>query len=989
MALGAADLVALSRLLDEVMSLAPAQQESWFIALGPADKHLEPILRELLVEHTATGTHGRLSTLPKFEENEEAWTTSAGDLVGPYRILSAIGQGGMGTVWLAERADGAFKRQVALKLPRLRSNAGLAERVAREREIGALLEHPNIARLYDAGIDATGRPYIALEYIQHGKAIDEWCKENGLGVTDTLRLFAQVARAVAYAHGRLVVHRDLKPSNILVTPDGQPHLLDFGIAKLLDQAQVDPGGVTQEHGRVFTPHYASPEQIRGEPVNVASDVYSLGILLRELLTGQPPRAASRFMHAPESNAESRSTAVLPSGQALNKSTKKVLLGEINAIVCMALEPEPSRRYATADALAQDIERYLAGDAIRAHPDSLLYRLRKAAFRHRFGFAAGTATLLAVIVGAGVSLIQARRASDEAARATEAAERANAVKEFVVDVFRINARDAHDNGKLRELPAELILLRGARLIEAKFDQQPQLQAELFGVVADIFANMGSSVQATEFGRKHLHALIKIGAQADDQAKARILLARALARTGHFAESELEARGALAVAKDASAVSTSARLTLARVLLLQAKYPECLQQLDQVDVSLGDPGPHVASARVESAALRAAWLSRRNRFDEAAEHYKRAIDIATITEGELSRTAIDIRLDFTEELARRRRGDDAKSQLALALKAMRVLNGPGDIRAALAEARAAVVLGETYEIPLDEARRVVRRARETIVDPGGLPPSIGALFDLYLGQVTVWSGRIREGADLLTRARVNLGALSNDPWLQLNLASALGYTSRYLGNYREAVSRDREALELAKLVYGPADPETAWYYAELAAGLSEQGRYGEAREILENAPKIEPFRGVPAYAEFGQHTFLIALARIRLQEGDPSGALELLPKVEMLGPYRFTDYRSVQGQALCELGRSVAGLALLEAHLSDVAEQWYEYDPDIARVRGVAGLCALKAGKRKRAMELADLAHEAFLNEPKVAAYFRRPSELLARALQSRRITSARS
>ena len=983
MTLAAADLAALSRLLDEVMVLEPAQQERWLVALAPADKHLEPILRELLVEHAALGAQVRLSTLPKFEENEGSWTTSAGDLVGPYRLLSVIGQGGMGTVWLAERADGAFKRQVALKLPRLKSNVGLAERIAREREIGALLEHPNIARLYDAGIDATGRPYIALEYIQHGKAIDEWCNEKGLGVTDKLRLFAQVARAVAYAHGRLVIHRDLKPSNILVTPVGQAFLLDFGIAKLLDQAQVDPGGLTQEHGRVFTPHYASPEQIRGEPVTVASDVYSLGILLRELLTGQHPRAAPRGIHVSENDAQARSTSVLPSNQAEDKATKRALQGELNSIVCMALEREPSRRYVTADALVQDIERFLAGDAIRAHPDSLLYRLRKAAFRHRFGFVAGTATLLAVIVGAGVSLIQARRASDEAVRATEAAERANAVKEFVVDVFRINARDAPDNGKLRELPAELILLRGARLIEARFDRQPQLQAELFGVVAEIFANMGSSVQATEFGRKHIHALIKIGARTEDQAKARIFLARAMARTGHLVESEQEARGALEIAKDYFAVSTSARLTLARVLLLRAKYSECSEQLDQVDGELAKPGAHAASDRVESAALRAAWLSRRNRFDEAVDYYKRAIDIATITDGELSRTAIDIRLDFTEELARRRRGEDAKSQLALALKAMRVLDGAGDIRAALAEARAAVVLGETYELTLNEARRMIEAARETIVDPGGLPPSIGALFDLYLGQVTVWSGRIQQGSGLLTRALANLGTLSNDPRLQLDLASALGFTARYLGNYGEAESRSREALELAKLIYGPADPETAWYYGELAAGLSEGGRYGEARHILENVPKIEPVRGVPAYAEFGQHTFSIALARIRLDQGDPSGALALLPEIELRGPYSFTRYRMVQGAALCELGRAVAGLASLEAFLSDVTAQWYEYDPDIARVRGVAGLCALKAGKRKRAVELADLAHEALMHEPKVASYFRMPSERLDRTLQRRR------
>jgi serine/threonine-protein kinase len=271
-------------------------------------------------------------------------------------------------------------------------------------------------------------------------------------VPERLRLFLQVARAVAYAHGRLVVHRDLKPSNVLVTADGQAHLLDFGIAKLLHEAAPGDPALTQEQGRVLTPRYASPEQIQGETITVAADVYSLGVLLYELLTGRLPFRATSPAALEAAVLEGEPPPA--SSRAQDKATAGALRGEIDAILGKALKRVPASRYATADALAQDIERHLKGERVLAQPDTAWYRLRKAALRNRVGFAAVTAVLATVLLGAGAALVQARRAD-------EAAEQARVVKDFVVDVFRVNARDNPANNELRQLPAQMLLERGAR------------------------------------------------------------------------------------------------------------------------------------------------------------------------------------------------------------------------------------------------------------------------------------------------------------------------------------------------------------------------------------------------------------------------------------------------------------------------------------------------------------------------------------------------
>ena len=398
MALNPADIATLSRLLDEALALAPNTREAWLSALPPEHQRHAPALRGMLADAEDLEASPRLQTLPTLPSDEAV--ARAGDSIGPYRLRHEIGRGGMGSVWLAERADGAFKRQLALKLPRLAWGAGLAERMARERDIGALLEHPAIARLYDAGVDGRGRPYLALEYID-GQPIDAWCEAQALSVRDRLRLFVQVARAVAYAHGRLVVHRDLKPSNVLVTPDGQAHLLDFGIAKLLTDASVPETGLTQQQGRVLTPHYASPEQVAGDAITVPSDVYSLGVLLYELLTSTLPIAPMRSTLGAVEDAILQGDAPPASSRVKDKARARALRGEVDAILGKAMQREPARRYATADAMAQDIERHLNGETVMARPDSVVYRLRKGLRRNWLPASAAAAVLaglLALLAG---------------------------------------------------------------------------------------------------------------------------------------------------------------------------------------------------------------------------------------------------------------------------------------------------------------------------------------------------------------------------------------------------------------------------------------------------------------------------------------------------------------------------------------------------------------------------------------------------------------
>ena len=376
-------------LLDTALELDSVQHRAWLDALPPEQARLSPMLKMLLLAHADVGTGDFMRAPATFALPTEPTPPglAAQSLVGPYRLLREIGQGGMASVWLADRPDGLLERQVALKLPHVSWGiASFAERMARERKILASLTHPNIARLYDAGIAADGRPFLALEYVD-GQPIDAYAAAAELTVRARVELGVQVARAVAYAHAHLVVHRDLKPSNILIDAQGQAHLLDFGIAKLVDPQfgdVADEGSqLTLATGRALTPDYASPEQIRGDAIGTASDIYSLGVVLFELLAGaRPYRLKSGLGAAALAEAIARVEAPRASVAATDATQKRQLAGDLDAILAKALAKDPRERYATMDALADDLERHLRGEPVQARPASRWYLAERWVRRHK-------------------------------------------------------------------------------------------------------------------------------------------------------------------------------------------------------------------------------------------------------------------------------------------------------------------------------------------------------------------------------------------------------------------------------------------------------------------------------------------------------------------------------------------------------------------------------------------------------------------------------
>jgi eukaryotic-like serine/threonine-protein kinase len=407
----------MSRLLDEALPLDEAARRLWLVNLSPDYQDLaRPLRAALLPDATESAAlESFLEIPPSLEDVDVDSSLRPGANVGPYELVRSLGTGGMAEVWLARRADGAFKRELALKLPLLKqSRQDLAQRFAVERDILASLEHPHIARLYDAGIDARGCPYLAMEYVQ-GQPLMDWCDTQSLGLCDRLKLFLQVLEAVRFAHEKQVIHRDLKPSNILVTQSGQVRLLDFGVAKLLEGSEADKIPLTRIYGRALTPDYASPELLRGDLVDVRSDIYSLGILLYELLTGIRPyrlksAASMGLLDRAISTVEIKKPSSLPSLPAgadrralLNETWTRQLRGDLDAIVLKALDKEPSKRYQSATALTKDIERYLARKPIQARRAPIADRTLRFAQRNRSAVAVAAIAIAAIIGTVGYSL----------------------------------------------------------------------------------------------------------------------------------------------------------------------------------------------------------------------------------------------------------------------------------------------------------------------------------------------------------------------------------------------------------------------------------------------------------------------------------------------------------------------------------------------------------------------------------------------------------
>lgn len=462
--------------------------------------------------------------------------------IGPYRLVERLGIGGMGEVWRGERADGAFEQQVAIKLVAYQGR-GLAERFELERRILARLQHPGIARLYDGGQTPGGLPYLVMEYVE-GLAITEHVAQSAPELEQLLRLMIEICDAVDHAHRQMIVHRDLKPSNVLVDGDGQAKLLDFGIAKLLDD---NTPALTLGEGQPMTPLYAAPEQVRGEPVSAASDVYALGVIFYELLTGQLPTEREGVPLTTLAEVVSRETIEPPSRSLTNASVSwsaSALRGDLDLVVVTALHSDPDRRYRSAAALGEDLDRLLRGLPIRARADSWRYRVGKFLRRHRYAAGAIFLALFSLAAGFSAALWQAQMAQQAAVQARTALAQSERSKQFLVDLFgTANPLVAEAAG---DLSVRSLLLNAADRIDAEFGDDLGTQSELRIAVGTSLSAIGESKRALELLQAGLSQLRgEHGDESEPVAHGWMQLGRALQFAGELEAAERAQRSALAL------------------------------------------------------------------------------------------------------------------------------------------------------------------------------------------------------------------------------------------------------------------------------------------------------------------------------------------------------------------------------------------------------------------------------------------------------------
>jgi serine/threonine protein kinase/tetratricopeptide (TPR) repeat protein len=491
-ALSATRMVLLESLFDGALALPEPSREEFIAISASHDPWLEAELRGLLAAHARTDSE---FVLPVRVEHELA-ERYVGSRLGAYEIGRQIGAGGMGTVHEAVRADDQYRARVAVKFLRRSADSAVAIRRFRaERQILASLQHPNIASLVDGGVTPDGLPYFVMEYID-GVPITRWCEGRRLDVSSRLALFEQVCAAVRAAHQKLVVHRDLKPGNILVTADGTVKLLDFGIAKLIRDGESDGDATATQAGqRAFTPEYAAPEQMVGSAVDTTTDVYALGVVLFELLTGRRPfdlqgKTAGEMERIVTGQPAPRPSSVLSATrwQELSERSaaraRRSIEGDLDAIVLMALRKEPDRRYASVDALARDVERHREQLPVQARPDSLTYRVRKFVTRRRWETMAGAAAVLSLVGGTVAALREARRAEAQAVLAKQEGARATEVSRFLTTM--LNAANPESFGRDITMRA---VLDSAVMRADSANLTPALEAEVRAIIGGAYLALG--------------------------------------------------------------------------------------------------------------------------------------------------------------------------------------------------------------------------------------------------------------------------------------------------------------------------------------------------------------------------------------------------------------------------------------------------------------------------------------------------------------------
>jgi serine/threonine-protein kinase len=800
--------------------------------------------------------------------------TLVGRRVGQYRVEAKLGEGGMSTVYLAVRADAAYQQKVALKVLGCGADrADLSARFRAERQILASLDHPGIARLLDGGTTDDGRPYLVMEHIE-GAPLDQYCDAHQLGLDARIDLFRQVCAAVQYAHQNLVVHRDIKPSNILVDALGVPRLLDFGIAKLLEGAQL-PGTVeaTVTGQRLMTPQYASPEQVEGGAITTATDVYSLGVLLYVLLTGHLPYRVPRTGSDALQRAVVEQDPARPSTDAgRSAQLRRKLRGDLDNIVLMALRKEPGRRYASVALLSEDLRRYRQHLPVTAQPDTLGYRARKFVSRHKAGVGAGALALAMILGLAATMTVQAVRLARQ--RDEIRAERDKAVKltHFLEQVF---AGSDPSEARGETLTAREILDKGAGRAIGELADQPETQAALALVIGRVYQSLGLKERAQPLLQQSLALRRRLYGNSDlGVAESLLALATLGQDRGEFTASEAAQR----------------------------------QALDILRGQLGGGDPRIGDALNDLSAT----LIGRAKYPEADSVLREALAIHRKAHGNVHESVAGDLSNLGAVLRRLGKLPEAEASHREALAIGRTVFGPVHPKLARQLNNLAVVLNDQGQ--LAEAETLAREALGITRKLYGAEHPDIALQLSNLASILQARGD-GEGAIATARQGLEMRRKLFGPdheQVAMSLGN-LGDSLEQNGDLSAARPLYAEALRILRKVLGSEHPRCAVVLAHLADLSLAQGDPGKAESFAREAMEIRRNALGPGHADFGAS--LMTLGSVRLA-ADPEDAEELLrqglailTKALPAGHWRIAEAESRLGACLGGRRKAVEAEPLL--------------------------------------------------------------------------------
>jgi serine/threonine protein kinase len=707
--------------LDHALSLSQEDRNAWLESFSAERPDLAGLMQKLLEHHLVAAQESFLEQQPSLP----IIVSTAGQIIGPYTLISLLGQGGMGTVWLAERSDGRFERRVAIKFLRFSvATQGGAERFKREGKILGQLSHPHIAELMDAGVTLTGEPYLVLEYVE-GEPIDCYCDNHHLDIESRIRILLDVLSAVAHAHASLVVHRDLKPSNIFVRNDCQVKLLDFGIAKLLgnETGSADATLLTLEGGGAITPQFAAPEQITGAAITTATDVYALGIVLYMLFTGQHPvgnstRSAAelvkaiteteplRVSNAAASCAEAE--AVARDRSATPDKLHRQLRGDLDTIVAKALKKTPHERYPSSQALADDLQRYLGHEPISARPDTFAYRARKFIRRNRVAAALSAFALLALGAGVAGTLIQAHTARLQRDAALRERDRAQRITDFTIGMFKVSDPSEKVGNAVT---AREVLDKASNNIANSLSKDPDLQAQMMHVMGKAYSSLGLHQRAQALFEQSIRAgTSAAGPENPENLVAMRDLAWSLFQQGHLADAEALQRKVIdtqrRVLGPENIETVNSVGNLADILIEQGKNTEGETLHREVIAKkkrlLGPEAQGTLSAMDNLAVA----LARSGKLPEAAKLEEETLAIQIHVAGRENLSSISCMINLAAMNMDMGRSDQAEKQFRQALDLERHVLGPDQPETALTAYNLAEILA--LQNRPDEALSLLRQA-----------------------------------------------------------------------------------------------------------------------------------------------------------------------------------------------------------------------------------------------------------------------------------------